>query len=289
MRRMFPIVVLGCVIPASLATIIANSQISESQSGLTPVRASIDLPALPPAPGGRSTALGGEIVKVDPVRDELTLRVAAQRQMKVLFDERTQVFRDGVRISPRELGLADHASVQTMLDGTDVYALSIHMLSKSPEGEYQGRVLNYNPATSELTLSSTLSRDPLKLAVPLSTQITRVGQLGHLSSQPGLSDLVSGALISVSFQPDAKGHAIASEIAILATPGSEFVFSGSLSVLDVGAGVLILVDPRDEKSYQVSFDAAHLPAIRRLQLQDHIQVTAKFDGTRYIASSVAAD
>ena len=36
--------------------------------------------------------------------------------MKILFDERTQVYRDGVRIPLRDLRPEDHASVQTILE-----------------------------------------------------------------------------------------------------------------------------------------------------------------------------
>ncbi len=53
---------------------------------------------VPPAPKGKSTILGGEIRFVDPVRDELLLKAYGQKPIKILFDERTQVFKDGKRI-----------------------------------------------------------------------------------------------------------------------------------------------------------------------------------------------
>ncbi|MGA2848727.1 MAG: hypothetical protein ABSE46_07015 [Terracidiphilus sp.] len=129
--------------------------------------------------------------------------------------------------------VADHASVQTVLDGTSVYAISIHVLSLSPEGECDGRVLNYNSGTRELTVSSRLAREPLKLLVSENTRIARGGQQAVPSEQAGTADLVKGALISVKFESDGKGRDLASQIAVLAMPGSEFVFSGNLSTLDV--------------------------------------------------------
>jgi hypothetical protein len=223
------------------------------------------------------------------VRDELTLKVFGQRPVKILFDERTQVYRDGKKISLRDLGSADHASIQTVLDGTNVYALSIHMLSRSPEGEYQSRVLNYNPETRELTVSSVLFREPIKLLVPVNTPVARVGQAAFSSAHSGSSDLVRGALISVKFESNSKGRGVASQIAVLATPGSVFVFNGNLSVLDMHSGILTLVDPRDETSYQISFDSAHLPTSRNLHLGDNVMVTADFDGTRYVASAITVN
>ena len=46
----------------------------------------------------------------------------------------------------RDLRPGDHVSVETVLDGTTVFARSIHMLSGSPEGECQGQVMSYDPA-----------------------------------------------------------------------------------------------------------------------------------------------
>jgi hypothetical protein len=215
--------------------------------------------------------LGGEIQRVDPVQDELTLKVFGQRPQKILFDGRTQVYQDGVKIPLRDLVRSDHASVQTVLDGTDVYAISVHVMSQSPEGEYQGRVLDYNPGTGELSVSSVMLKEPFKVVVPANTPITRVGQPTFASAHPGSSDLVKGALISVKFQSGKKDRGVASQIWVLATPGSVFEFSGSLSFLDIHSGLLVVVDPSDDKSYQISFDSAILPASRVLHEGDHVQ------------------
>jgi hypothetical protein len=209
--------------------------------------------------------------------------------MKILFDERTQVYRDGKKTSLGDLGPADHASVQTVLDGTDVYAISIHILSRPPEGEYEGRLLTYDVNTHELTVSSALSREPIKLLVPVNTPTARVGQSAFSSAQPGSSDLVKGALISVKFESDKKGRGVVSQIDVLATPGFAFVFSGNLSTLDVHSGLLVLIDPRDNKSYQVSFDSASLPTSNDLHPGDHVTVTANFDGIRYVASAITVN
>jgi len=289
MKLFLAVVMLGGVAFAQLQVTNAQAQSASPQSELKSANPSVDLHSLPPAPRGKSTILGGEIRSVDPVRDEFTLKVFGQRPVKILFDERTQVFRDGNRSSLLDLGPSDHASVQTLLDGTAVYALSIHMLSQSPEGEYQGRVLSYNPDTRELTVSSVTIREPIKLLVPANTPVTRVGQPAFTLVQPGFSDLLKGSLISVRFESNKQGRGVANKISVLATPGSAFEFTGDISALDLHSGTLVLVDPLEKKDYQIFFDSARLQASKNLHQGDSITVAAEFDGTRYVAKAIHAN
>ncbi len=242
--------------------------------------------ALPPAPPGKSTAVGGTIREVDPVRDQLILKIFGARSMKILYDERTAVYRDGARIPLRDLRPDDHASIQTVLDGTNVFAVSIHILSQSPEGEVQGQVLNYNPATAVLTVNDPLFRGPIELQVPSETPVVRVGQA---SSAAALSDLLQGTLVDIKFRPGDKGRGVTSQIAILATPGSTFVFRGNVSFVDLHSGRLVLVDPRDDQNYQVTFDPARFPTSRDLHQGSHITVTADFDGAQYVARTITVN
>jgi hypothetical protein len=281
---------LGGTLIVQLAITSARSeQIADAQSGLQSASITGNLPALPSAPQGTSTILGGAIMSIDRVRDELTLKVFGQKPTKILFDERTQVFRDGKKISLRDLTSADHASVQTMLDGTRVFAISIHVLSRSPAGEFQGNVLNYNPDTRTLTVGAVQLRDPVRLLLPVNARVFREGQSPFTSASSGVSDLVHGALVSVTFESDKDGRGVASQIAILAIPGSAFVFTGSLSSLDMHTGSLVLVDPRDDKIYQISFDPARLPASQNLRQGDRIRVVATYDGSRYMASALSVN
>lgn len=291
MERIIVVLILGgAAIVQMPASVAQSGQIADHQSMSSLNRASGDISGLPPAPKGKSTILGGEIRDVDNVRDQFALKVFGQRPMKILFDERTQVFLDGKRIPVRTLRSGDHGSVQTVLDGTNVFALSIHMLTQSPKGEYQGTVLNYNPRTNELTVNAALSREPFKLIVPMNTPIIPVGQAGTSSpTRPGPADLVNGTLVSVEFESDKKGRGVASQIAILATPGSTFEFNGNLSSLDMHAGLLVLADPRDEKEYQISFDSSRMGMSENLHEGDQIKVTAIFDGTRYVASAITVN
>ena len=290
MERILSVVVLGgIVIAQTLLASAQSSQTADPNSVFKSESASGGLPSLRAIPRGKSTILGGEIRNVDPVLDRFNLQVMGQRPMRILFDQRTQVFLDGKRISLTALHSNEHASVQTVLDGTDVFAISIHMLSQTPEGEFQGHVLNYNPGTGELMVNSAMTREPFKLLVRSDTSVVREGQGAFSSVRSGPADLINGALISAEFESNKDGRAVASQISILAIPGSDFVFSGNLSSLDMHSGLLVLIDPRDEKSYNISFDPARFPASENLHQGDHVRVSAAYDGSRYVATAITAN
>jgi hypothetical protein len=248
-----------------------------------------NLDALPPAPRGKTTIIGGQIRSFDPVRDQFSLRIYGQRPMKIWFDERTQVYRDGEKISVRELGPEDHASVQTILDGANVFAVSIHILSGTDEGECDGRVVKFNPDKGELVVASQMSPAPVTFMVPANINIARVGERGFTAGSSGVSDLVAGTLVSVSFGADTARRNVAREIKIVAVPGAAFVFTGNISFLDMQTGTMVLVDPRDGKSYQIHFDSARLPTSASLRAEANVTVTATYDGAQYAANAIAVN
>lgn len=286
MQKAFAIVVLGTT---SFHVWAARGQSQPNLSSQPAASHKVSAGDLPPLPRGKTTVLGGQIVNLDPIRDRFTLKVYGEKPMKIMFDERTQVYRDGSRIPLRELGSSDHASVQTTLDGTDVFAVSIHILSKSPQGDYQGRVLGYNSATGELIIEGDAAGNPLRILVTGGTSIARRGQESFSATRQGIADLEKGALVSVTFESSEKGRGIATQVAILAIPGSEFVFTGDLSSLDLHASSLVLVDPRDGQTYRIFFDPSRLESSRDLHVGQHLRVAVKYDGTRYVASEIAAN
>ena len=284
MRFFFAIVMLGAMASAQAST--ASTQPPQDDTTRRAAAAEASSGDLLAMPRGKSTVIGGMISGVDPVRDQLTLKVfGGGRPMKILFDERTQVYRDGVKTSLRDLRANDHASVETMLDGTTVFARSIHMLSRSPEGECQGQVVSYEAGTGELTVSESLSPELIKLHVPPGTAIVRQGQAASAPGSSGVSDLVKGTLISATFSSDNKGQGIANRIAILATPGSEVSFTGTVTFLDLRSNQFAVAD--NDQSYKIVFDPAVFPATRNLHEGTNVKVTAEFDGTRYVARAIA--
>ncbi len=288
MRLLFATFMLAAMASSQVATASVQPQQDEAAR---PASGAETLPADPlTMPRGKSTVIGGTISAVDPIKDQLTLKVfGGGRPMKVLYDERTQVYRDGVKTSLRDLRINDHASVETMLDGTTVFARSVHMLSRSPEGECQGQVVSYDAGTGELTVSESLSPESIKLRVPPGTAIVRQGQAASAPGNSGVSDLVKGTLISATFSSDNdnRGRGIAHRIAILATPGSEISFSGSVTFLDLRSNQFVVAD--NDQSYKIVFDPAAFPAAHNLHEGANVKVTAEFDGNRYVARAITID
>jgi hypothetical protein len=246
----------------------------------TPNTTTSALPDIPPLPKGNATVIGGAIRRLDRVRDQITLYVFGGRDMKILFDERTQVYRDGQKASLRDLQIGDRISVETMLDGTAVFARTVHVATQSLEGECSGQILSYSPKTGELKLRDYGSPETLVLHISAQTTVVRDGQKPASSA-----DLREGTLISAKFQSDRGTRGVAREITILATPGTSFVLTGHVGFLDLHSGRLVLVDPRDKKEYEINFDPA-LHVTRDLQLGAEITVAAGFDGRRYSATTI---
>src|SRR5579875_13584 len=241
---------------------------------------------LPPLPGGKSTLFGGAIRDVDPVHDQFMLDIYGERPMKILFDERTQVYRDGKRIPLHDLGAVKHASVQTTLDGTHIFAMSIHILSELPEGDYRGRVMRYRPATGELQLDASPA-PPFTVTVSRNALFVRKGQPAFVAQGSGPQDLRPGSLVEVTFAAGQGPHAVASQVVVLAVPGSPFIFSGDLTALDTAEGTLALVDPRDQKTYRIVFNPYQINS-KNLHVGQSVRIVATFDGSDYEASEILA-
>ncbi|HEX3661994.1 MAG TPA: hypothetical protein VHU89_11210 [Acidobacteriaceae bacterium] len=244
------------------------------------------LPPMPAAPQGRSTVIGGVIRDVDPLQDEMSLKVYGGHPMNILFDARTRVYRDGVQTPLSDLHPQEHASVETVLDGDNIFALSVHMLTHAPEGNCQGQVLGFDPRDGDLTVRNSLSGQTVHLRIPANTPIQRVGQESFSSSSPGASDLMHGALLSIQFQADNQGGGVADHIAILATPGAVFQFAGDVTYLDMHAAEMAIRDSQDQKNYTIDFDPARFPQSRQLHVGSHVVISASFSGRHYVADNL---
>jgi len=289
MKTILAMAVLGGFAVAAGGAYPQDGQASEPATTQAADNTLGTMPALPAPPAGKSTILGGQIRDVDPVRDQFSLHSYGERPLTILFDERTQLFHDGVKVPLRELGPEDRASVQTVLDGANVFAISIHVLSHSPEGECHGRVISFDPRTNLLVLASAISPEPIILEVPRATPVAREGEREFVSAGTGLSDLVPGALVTATFAPDSHEHDVARRVTVLAVPGASFVFSGNIAYLDLRAGSLTIVDPRDGKSYDLRMSPAAQQANQDLHRGQGVTVTASFDGSSYTATAIVAN
>jgi hypothetical protein len=237
-------------------------------------------PDLPPVPRGKTTVIGGAIRSVDHLRDELVLNIYGGHPIRVFFDQRTRIYRNGQPAELSDLHPGERVSVETQLDGEDIFARSIHSVSQSVDGQCHGQVLSFDAAKRELLIRDGLAPQPIRVEVPANISI--VGE-GQQAASPAA--LAPGALVAITFRSDGNGHAVANQVSMLAAPGSAFVFTGVVTYLDVHDGVLSLLDPVNQKRYEISFDPQ---SSVRASLHEGLNVTvnAGFDGRHYTARTI---
>ena len=241
---------------------------------------------LPPGPPGKATVLGGRVGNLDPVRDQFTLKVYNGSPIKIFYDARTQLYRDGVRAPLRSLRPEERASVETTLDGTNVFALKIHMLAQVPEDECRGQVVAHDGGSRLLEVHCDLTEKPVTFGVPADVSILLLKQDGHSFTAATFTDFTTGSLVSVNFKPGDRGQGVATRINILAQPGSSFIFTGDLITFDLPAGRMVVADPGSSTSYSISFPLGSLPGSQDVQQGAQVSVTASFNGSGYVASGI---
>jgi hypothetical protein len=250
---------------------------SSGQAGAA--KADAALPDLLPEPKGKTSLIGGTIRSVDAVRDQLSLQIFGGGKTTLLFDERTHVYRDGEAASLRDLQPGARLYADTALAGKDIFAKNLRIVSERRSGRGSGQVVAFEPGSGELLLRDELSPEPVKL---------------HLASDAAVSckdracavaDLRPGALVSVVFHPGDEGSPVVSQVSILASPGAEFSFSGRIVKIDLHANLLVIVDPRDQKTYEITVQPG-MAQLHELREGSDASVVTSFDGTHYAASAI---
>ncbi len=235
------------------------------------------VPDLPPIAAAKATLIGGTIERVDPVQDEVTIRIFGGGKMKALFDPRTNVSRDGRKASVEEMRSGQRIYADTILLNGAVFARSIRLSGSSPMGESQGVVVSYQGDKNTLVLRDLLSPAPMNLQLTSGTRIT------HGNQAASTSDLVPGTLVSVNFLPEPGNRPVARQVIILITPGTEFRFTGLVTALDLHLGLLVVTSTADHRMYDVHFDPAALPVSPDLREGAEITVLTRYEGNQYVA------
>jgi hypothetical protein len=270
--------------PDAANSVNALSSNTVSPGDIEPVRPLPANPAgIPPLPGGKVTLLGGTIQKVDHIRDRLTLQVFGGNRTAVLFDERTRVFRDGKSATLDDLKNGERAYVDTTLDGTQIFARNIRVVAQLPTGQSSGQIVDFRPGSGELIVRDTISPEPVKMRLAGNAVILQGDRIA------GPAELKAGTLVTLAFTPGNGEAPIVRQISILALPGAAFIFSGRIEHLDLRRGLLVVVDPRDNKSYEVYFDPTARHLARDLKQGVDVTVQATFDGRRYQSREIAVN
>lgn len=256
-----------------------TSQPAEESSSIVVDPASL-LPDLPPVPKADATLVGGTIGRLDRVHDELTVHVFGGGQVKALFDPRTRVYRGSREVTIADLQPGERVYLDTILDGTTVFARAIRLSPATASGESQGVVLRYRPERGQLTIRDGLAPMPVQVAVDSSTRVSQGGR----PVSPHL--LVPGALIRVNFDSRGHDHGVAREIAILALPGTRYTFTGQVVHIDLRQGLLVINSSTDHKTYEIYLNPSTTPD-DNLQPGAIVTVEANYQDSRYVAGNIA--
>ncbi len=235
---------------------------------------------LPPLSQNKVSLMGGTVTKLDRVRDLMALRVFGGDETKIAFDVRTKFYRDGTQVKDRELQQGQRIYVDTMLNGTTVFAKNIWIQNGPVSGNGTGQIVSFDQKRSILKL-----RDELT-AQTLDFQITPQTTIHEGNAVRASNVLVPGSLVSLTFGPAQQNHGVVQEVTILARPGYSVSFFGSVTFLDLSNQTLAVRNNNDGKTYEIRIDGISKDTIRQLHPGSVIGVSAVFDGKDYMARSL---
>ena len=251
----------------------ANAQASQPVSNYDP------LTDLPPLPKGKTTLVGGTVHSVDQIRDRLTVQPFGGHAMKMFFDERTHIYRDGVPSTQMVIRKGERIYVDTMLDGTKVFARNIRVVTAAEAADARGQIMSNDAATGRITLQDELSERPVTFRVTPQTVVRGSSGAGSLAQ------LQAGSLVNVKFAPDQGDRDVAQEISVIAAPGSVFTFYGRITYLNMSSRTLAVANQSDKKTYDIKFTPAAVDT-QMLGEGKQVLVKAHFDGTGYTADNI---
>jgi len=233
-----------------------------------------------PLPKENVSLIGGTVGSFDRIHNRLKVKITGGRSVSVSFDERTSFFRDGQPVTYEKIQKGDRVYLDTVLNQQRVFARNVRVQSHTGSAEARGQIVAYDPGKAQMTMLDELSSEPVTMHVSSATSFKSA------TGSARITDLIPGALVAVSFSPAQGASAQAKEITLLAKPGSMFVFAGSVTHIDLRAGVFSLANASDNKNYDISFDPARTPNLENLTIGSEVNVKATFSGKKYLANEV---
>jgi hypothetical protein len=235
----------------------------------------------PPLPNGPVTLIGGTVRSIDHIRDHMTVVPFGGKPLKMNFDERTHIYRDGIETTFMGISKGDRVYVDTQLDRAkgDVFARNVHVVTEMHAADAKGQIVAVRDGT--ITLQDELSGQPVSFQVDSSTKVKEKKNTGSQA------DLIPGALVALQFAPGQSNRRILKEVSILAKPGDAFRFFGQVTHLDLSRGVLAVRNLADDQTYEIAFDPAATPATSLLRIGTQVVVNASFNGHGYRATDIS--
>lgn len=240
----------------------------------------------PPLPKGDITLIGGTVRSIDHIRDHMTVLPFGGKPMRMVFDERTHIYRDGIETTFMGINKGDRVYVDTQLDPSkgNVFARNVHVVTSTHAADARGQIVAVRGGT--ITLHDQLSGQPVTFQLDSSTKVTRAkgtASTGALST----ADLVPGALVTIQFSSNQANRRVLREVSLLAKPGDYFRFFGQVTHLDLSRGVMAVRNLADDQTYEIVFNPEATPATSSLRVGTQVVVNASFTGSGYRAHDVS--
>jgi hypothetical protein len=235
-----------------------------------------------PLPENKSALIGGRVRDIDQIRNEMTIDIFGKGgKMKVLFDPRTRFDRDGIAANQTIIKKGDQVYLDTQLVNHKIFARDVYIHTATGTADASGQITSYNAKTRELTINDQMSRTPVTVRLTPTTVIhSRDGAAGSPAN------LQYYALVSVKLSPGKAGGNEASEVDVIAEPGSQFTFFGTLTHIDLRSGLIAVDNKSDHKSYEIRFEPSQIPVTDDLKVGNEVAVNAVFNGRDYTANSL---
>jgi len=235
---------------------------------------------VPPLPKGKITLVGGRVKKVDHIRNRMELAPFGGGKLKVRFDERTRIFRDGVETTQLGVQRGDRVYVDTMLVDAKVFAKNIRVQTQAQAADAKGQLLSFDRKRGVITMRDQLSALPVSFVLGADSTIKRG------DNDVPAAELEPGALIAVRFARQDRERPVARVITVYAIPGNTFQFAGRVTHLDLRTGLLALENRTDNKIYDLHFDSATVGRTAELRVGAEVTAVARFAGQNYVATDI---
>ena len=236
----------------------------------------------PEMPDGRVSLIGGTVDRVDQIRNRMKVHIFGGSSMKVFFDERSHIYRDGVETTQLALKPGERVYLDTQLEKDKIFARNIQIKTRFQPADASGQIVNYDPQRGEFTLMDKLSGRPVHFRTTSDTIITAKER----NAKPVLT---TGALVNVKFAPGPKRDSIAREVELLIAPGKVVNFFGTLTSLNLRTGLLGIRNKSDDQLYGVHFTPSTSGITADLQPGAEVVIESVFNGTGYDARSISVN
>jgi hypothetical protein len=236
-----------------------------------------------PLPKNKVALIGGVVKSIDQVRNRMTLQIFGAGKMKLIFDQRTHFDRNGVETNQLAVKTGDRVYVDTQLANGKIFARNVHLRTAQGIASANGQVISYNPKTGDVSMRDQISQRPVNFRVTQTTVIKTRDSEGS----PGL--LQPNALIAVRLSAAPGNRSVADEVDVVASPGAQFTFYGTLSHLDLRLGMLAVDNKSDNRIYDIRFVPAQIGMTDALTVGADVAVVATFNGENYTAKSVTVN